>query len=151
MLDGLFRIILHLSLGLLLVPFGGLEKLVHDLVLQVGDFAFEICYRLAGDRLRRLAQDLLDAAKVLPELGEGFAEGFVGGSADAVLLQRQCRVDHRTAPRKALNRFLGARDVRLHALLNVLFEFLTSFVGGFLEGGPGTRVDLLNQKFGFLM
>ena len=134
LLDGFFRIILNLRLGLLFVPFRGLMEFVHHLMFQVADFSFQFCQRVARDGLRRFAQDLLDAAEVFAEVRQGLGERFIGGSADAVLLQRQRCVGQRAAARKTLNRLLGARNVRLHDFLSLLFELPHRIVSGLFEG-----------------
>ena len=126
--------ILNLCLRFLLVPFRGLEKFFLDLVLQVCNSFVQFGEGLPGDGLRGFAQDLLDASEIFTELRKGVGERFVGGGADAVLLQRQGGVNHRAAPCEAVESLLRLSNMRLDQALNLLVELLHCFVGGLFKG-----------------
>ena len=71
-------------------------------------------FRVAGHcRLRRFVELLLHAPQMLMEPCEGFRKGLLCCPANPVLLQGHGRIQKRAPAGKALNCFVGARNVRL--------------------------------------
>jgi hypothetical protein len=64
LLDDFFGGVLDLCLRFFLVPLGGLHQVFDGAMLGVGNFFFEFGEVARGDALRRVLQDLFDAAEI---------------------------------------------------------------------------------------
>src|SRR5882762_10345180 len=147
-LDGSFRQILNLRLRLLFVPFRRFQEFFDHLVLQIAGFSLQFRQVAPGDGLQRFLQDLLDAAQILPEARQRFRERFVRRIANAVLLQRQRRVQQRPPPCQPMNRFFGAREVRLYHLHDLPVKLRYCLAARFFKCRSNSRVDLFKDSFG---
>src|SRR5215472_16025823 len=66
-------------------------------------------------------------------------------------MQGQRGIQERAASREALDRFVGARDVRLNRFFDSPGKLLGRAIGGFFEAGSDAGVVLFDEVLGFAM